>query len=525
MNPCFRYNGPIWDTKFAAWLWLDTTSAAWTSVCLGTLFASTKMTHRLRTVPLLALIGLCGAAACTPAGVPAEPSAPHATPASPSMVQDAPLAGDATSQAIPTQQHGAKATKLTFTHDDFDAAVERAKRDGKLVFVDAWAEWCHTCLSMDSVVLSDPSLLPFADRYEFVALDTEKPVNASFVSRFEMDTWPTFFVVHPADLALIGFWPGAGSVREMREFLEQSHDAALALDQGDPPPHLSAFLTARYAQSVGKDDDAAKAFATAYAAMPKDWPRKSELLVGYIRALTTTQRFDECAKIGKKHLDEVTGAAQPAQFAQRYFTCLGQLKTADRTAQVDRALKKLHTLSYSPTPEMSFDDQVDTLSLLATAYVMMGDKAKALETQQYRSRIAEDAASKATTTLEARAFDKVRVAAYVDSGKPEQAIELLQQREREHPHGYVTPSLLADVLRGLGRQDDGLEALERAIGNSEGPRRCGYLEEKVLWLEQLGRAPEQLQALDRLIAEREKLRGATNRQKLEAAKARREKLR
>lgn len=35
-----------------------------------------------------------------------------------------------------------------FVEDDLDAALEEARRSSKLLLVDGWAPWCHTCLSM-----------------------------------------------------------------------------------------------------------------------------------------------------------------------------------------------------------------------------------------------------------------------------------------------------------------------------------------------------------------------------------------
>src|SRR5262249_25461603 len=52
---------------------------------------------------------------------------------------------------------------LVFLEDDMAGARARASAAGKLLFVDAWAPWCHTCLSMRNFVLSDPSLAPLAE--------------------------------------------------------------------------------------------------------------------------------------------------------------------------------------------------------------------------------------------------------------------------------------------------------------------------------------------------------------------------
>jgi thiol-disulfide isomerase/thioredoxin len=55
--------------------------------------------------------------------------------------------------------------KAVFAHvEDFDAGMAKAKAEGKAVLVDAWAPWCHTCLSMQNYVLNDPSLASLGER-------------------------------------------------------------------------------------------------------------------------------------------------------------------------------------------------------------------------------------------------------------------------------------------------------------------------------------------------------------------------
>jgi thiol-disulfide isomerase/thioredoxin len=456
------------------------------------------------------------------AGCSARPIQPASAelPADEALVGNSPSEHPTTVKAETSSAAAPQPNRLFFARDDFDGVVERAKQSGKLVFVDAWAEWCHTCLSMDAVVFGDPSLSGFASQYEFVAVDTERPQNEGFVSRFQMDTWPTFFVIRPSDLTLIGFWPGAGSVREMRDFLEQSLDAASALEGGSLPPHLAHFLAGRRAQSQAEDAVAAREFGRAYDSMPPEWPRKSELHLGYIDALAKTRNFKRCAEVGKRHLDEVSGAAKPVQFAQRYFTCLSQTSGPDREAEVQRALNKMRALAETPNADMAFDDRVDALTMLATAYGVMGQKKEAAAVVAKRLALAEEAALATKDPMEARAFDRVRVLAYLDLGQPERAVELLEQSERAHPHGYATPALFSEVWFRLGRPEDGLAALDRAVTNSEGPRRCDYLKDKVTRLGSLGgRSQETIETLERLIEERGKLRGAAHRQKLEQEKA------
>ena len=44
--------------------------------------------------------------------------------------------------------------ELRWHEDDPEAALRAAHAEGRPLFVDLWAPWCHTCLSMKSFVLT-----------------------------------------------------------------------------------------------------------------------------------------------------------------------------------------------------------------------------------------------------------------------------------------------------------------------------------------------------------------------------------
>src|SRR4249919_2290393 len=108
-----------------------------------------------------------------------------------------------------------------FAHvENFDESLAKAKAEGKAVLVDAWAPWCHTCLSMQNYVLNDPSLASLGERVVLVELDTDKPENAAFLEKYTVNVWPTFFVIDANSGEATSLWPGSASVNEFRGFVE-----------------------------------------------------------------------------------------------------------------------------------------------------------------------------------------------------------------------------------------------------------------------------------------------------------------
>src|SRR5688572_2139338 len=111
--------------------------------------------------------------------------------------------------------------------DAAEAAFAAARASGKRVVVDLWAPWCHTCLSMQNVVMTAANLPALVDRFVWLAIDTEREANAALLERLPVAVWPTFYVVDagPADAPAVeirGRWLGAASAEQFSRFLADS---------------------------------------------------------------------------------------------------------------------------------------------------------------------------------------------------------------------------------------------------------------------------------------------------------------
>src|ERR1044071_3743198 len=100
-------------------------------------------------------------------------------------------------------------TGLVFVEDDYDGALARARAEHRLLFVDAWAPWCNTCLSMKAFVFGDPALAPLRSSFVWAEVDTEKTMSEPFLRKFPMRNWPTLWVIEPATEKPILKWAGS----------------------------------------------------------------------------------------------------------------------------------------------------------------------------------------------------------------------------------------------------------------------------------------------------------------------------
>jgi len=352
--------------------------------------------------------------------------------------------------------------------------MARARAEGKAVFVDAWAPWCHTCLSMQAYVLNDPSLRPLASRVIFAAVDTDKPASAAFLERYAVKAWPTFFVLDPTKERVLGYWSGSGSVGEIRGLLEES--LALLADSAPKDEASRAFAEARAAHAAGELDRAIRSYEATVSTSAPTWPRRSAAILGWIQTLHGARAWEPCARAGTAHLGGVVGAALPADAASYVLDCADHLPDgADRRAARAAALARLRAITTRPPEGSTIDDRADALGTLSEGLQAAGDTAGAKAAQEQRLALLEAAARAAKTPEEAHTFDYLRAGTYVALGRANEAVRMLEQRERELPTSYEPPARLASVLFKIGKLPEAQAAVDRAIARAYGPRKLRYL--------------------------------------------------
>jgi tetratricopeptide (TPR) repeat protein len=428
--------------------------------------------HRAR-LPLVALVALV-ALGCAESSTPPPPAAPP-QPAAP--------AAAASKSAPPIQ----------FVEGDLPKATAQARAAGKALFIDVWAPWCHTCLSMQNYVLNDPSLRPLADRVVFASIDGDRPESAAFLERHTVRVWPTFFVLDPARDRVVGYWAGSGSVPEIRGLIEES---LREIAGGAPDAASRAFAEARAAHAGGDPDRAAAAYERAVQAAAPSWPNRSAALLGWVQVLYNKKAWQECARVGQAHLKEISGASMPADASSYLLTCAENLPEGPARLETQKAaIARLTELTAHPPEGATVDDQADALNILAEGRTALKDPAGAREAQEKRLTLMDAAARAAATPEQAQTFDYGRANAYLALGRGDEAIRMLEQREREMPSSYEPPARLASVLFKTGKLPEALAAVDRALSRAYGPRRLLYVKLRADIQHKLGDSAGELAAL------------------------------
>jgi tetratricopeptide (TPR) repeat protein len=409
--------------------------------------------------PPAAALALAVLAGCRSAHAPDPKGAPSAAPsagpvAASSHAAAAPVASASTS-AAPAPSPGAE---LPFIANDWPRALADARRTHRPIFVDAWAPWCHTCLSLRAYVLRDPALAPFTSRFVWLAIDTERPENAAFLDAFPMHVWPTLWVVDPATGKPVLEWPGSASATELASLLE---DAERAVVHGGHDGAAGAALVR--GDQAAASGDAAKAIASyrdAIAAAPPDWPRRPRAVDALATQLAKAKQDEACALLARDETPRMppsSARGSPPGTAARGLE--GEL------------LERIRRVAYDRTLSLVADDRSGLFEELVDSRKAAGDAKGTDEAARAWAAFLEDEAAKAPTPAARVVFDSHRLSAYLAMGEPERALPMLERSAADFPDDYDPPAREATAYLAMKRWDDALAAAKRARARAYGPRR------------------------------------------------------
>lgn len=89
-----------------------------------------------------------------------------------------------------------QAQGIEFFHGTWAEAQAKAQAEGKLIFVDAFAEWCGPCKRMAAQVFPDPKAGEYFNaNFVCLKIDMEKEANADFATKFPVSAYPTLMFI------------------------------------------------------------------------------------------------------------------------------------------------------------------------------------------------------------------------------------------------------------------------------------------------------------------------------------------
>lgn len=90
----------------------------------------------------------------------------------------------------------AQSTGIQFFHGTFAEAQTKAKKESKLIFMDAYTSWCAPCRMMAANVFTDQSVGEyFNEHFVNIKVDMEKSEGPSLSELYKVSAYPTLLFI------------------------------------------------------------------------------------------------------------------------------------------------------------------------------------------------------------------------------------------------------------------------------------------------------------------------------------------
>lgn len=355
-----------------------------------------------------------------------------------------------------------------FIHGDLAKAFRDAEVTGKPLFVDTWAPWCHSCLALQADVLSDPALGRFSDHFVWLSLDVERAEAAPFLERFPQPAYPTLWILRPDGTPILR-WVGTLTVAQLSDLLTD----ALVVHSGAPAAPASANrLAAEAAASEGRLDDAIAAYRAALGQATDDWARRTPTANALGFLLHKAKRSAACLANAVSEAPRAPrDAAGLPDLVIGGIGCATALSAEEPTRRAGLEVLVPLAESLAGEDQLLNDDRSGLWMAVVDGHEALGDEAAKHRASLAWAAFLDAVAAAAATPRERVVYDSHRMVAYLAVGRGADALAALGRSEKDFPNDYNPPARRAYVLRELGRYDEALAAIERALSLVYGPRR------------------------------------------------------
>lgn len=107
-----------------------------------------------------------------------------------------------------------------FIDNDFPMALKRASEERKVIFIDAYTDWCSWCKVMDKKTFTDQSVQKLLQQMIPLKMDMEKGTGVKLAMKYHISGFPSFIFMNP-DGMLLGVEIGYMEPAEFNPVLEK----------------------------------------------------------------------------------------------------------------------------------------------------------------------------------------------------------------------------------------------------------------------------------------------------------------
>lgn len=159
---------------------------------------------------------------------------------------------------------GGRRAPAGFVDNDPAAALARAKKEGKLLFIDFYGIWCPPCNDLEEHAFPSPAFRAAAQDFVLLGMDVDTPGSHDLKSRFKVGGYPTL-VIADADLReiarVVSYRSGPALAEVMKTALALKAEplesaAALVAEGGPAATEARRVRVARWASDRAEFDRA-----------------------------------------------------------------------------------------------------------------------------------------------------------------------------------------------------------------------------------------------------------------------------
>ncbi len=327
---------------------------------------------------------------------------------------------------------------------------------------------------MRAFVFTDKALARRAGQFVWLSIDTEKQGSASFLTKFPVEAWPSFYVIDARSEKVALRWVGGATVGQVEKILDDGRKTVRGGEKG--VEEILARADAFYGE--GKNADAVREYREALSRSPAGWPRYGRAVESLLFALQRTHDGKGCAETARDAFPRLRRTSSAANVAATGLDCALGLKPEDpaRSSLSAALAADSREVVAARRPDIAADDISSVYEILAAERESAKDEAGRKKVLSERAAFLEGEAARAKNPEARAVFDSHRLSTYVALGDPGRAIPMLEASERDLPNDYNPPARLAAAYKAMKRYDEALAASDRALPKAYGPRKVGILQ-------------------------------------------------
>lgn len=246
-------------------------------------------------------------------------------------------------------------TGIQFQNDTWDELLAQAKKQDKIIFVDAYAVWCGPCKWMAANAFPDPTVGDFFNKQFINAkIDMEKGEGIDIAETYEVQAYPTLLFVN-GDGELVHKGVGA-----------RDAEGLIALGKSASNPATQLLSLSKRFEAGERDADFVKAYLTTLNECGMD--NTEEVAIAYLDQLSKKELMasDNMAIIAEN-------VASPDS---KYFTFMVENKAA---FAAEFGEEEVNDRLDNIIAEAFYYEQIDDFSAIKEAYQKaMGDDEEAI---------------------------------------------------------------------------------------------------------------------------------------------------